>query len=805
MTLPSLFADALRSLARRPPFAAFAVLTLGLGVAAATTLFSLIAGTLLTPSQMAEPERLMVLHRPGSVEGDLGYPDIADLAARRSSFAAVGAIWAGYALDVQVDGRPRRLVGALVDPGWWRAVDVEPLLGRIPEASTIASDGPTVVASERFWRSQLGADPASLGRPLMVNGRSHVLIGVVPDAADALRIGADLFAPVGLAGDWVPNERGANVFDVLARLAPGVGQAAAQADVDTLMAALAEAHPRTNQGKRLQLSPLDRFLHAGSAPLLWSLQLATLVLLAVAVVNLGALLLVRGSARGSEYQLRTALGADRATVIRMLLAEGSLLGLGGWLLGLALAHLAIGLSGSWFADALPGEVSTSLDLRVVGACLALSLGGAILASLLPAWAALRAVRPAAMQSAGSRGERRALGGLLVVEIALACVLMVGAALLLRSVHALSQVPLGFHAEGILNAQLVLPESRYGSRPPQTLAVERMLAALQAIPGVRRASFVTGGPLQPDCCIGSRLIAENVEQPANEELGVRVRPVLGDYFGALDIPLQQGRLLGVDDDEDAPRVALVNQALASKLFPQGDAVGRRIAWRTGSVSGDAEGPLWMEVVGVVGDIRASTLREDDVPAVYLPYPQRQREWVRFGSFLIEVEGEPAGYAAAMQDAIASVDPEVPLDQVAPLSLRVGEASASERFAARLASGFALLAWLLSLQGLAVVLWFVVARLRRELGIRAALGAGPALLQRLVLRRGLHIAALGLALGLPLALFAGGSLEHLLYGIPALDPGSLLLPALLIAASTVLACWLPARQASRIDPLVALRHE
>lgn len=798
-------AAAARGLSRRPGFTTIAVFTLALGIAAACSLFSLVAGTLLRSPALPQAERLVVLHSPGGRDAGLGQPTVADLRARVPAFAAVGLIWDGYAFDALFAEQPFRLNGALVDKGWFDAMRATPILGRSFSAAENGPGAPRVVVlAESLWRERYAADAQILGRTLEFNGLPFEVIGVMPDSVDLRRSGIQLWAPAALGGPWVYTARGSGVFDVVARLADDADLALANQQLAAAMDALAAEHPRSLAGRQLVASRAQDWHNARAGRLLWTLQAATFVLLAVAAVNLAALLLVRALGRRDEIGLRDALGAGRARLWRLLLAEGALLGLAGSVLGVALAALAVNALPAWTGTALPLDLQPVLDRRLVALALLLAVASGMLAAVLPALLVLRPWQAGGSRHGAGRGARRALHGLLVAEVALACVLVVGAGLLLRSLQRLAEVPLGFDPQRVLSAELVLPDSRYGEVGAQSLAVERIVQSLQAIPGVEHAGFVVGPPLRPGCCMGHALVFEGGELDPADPPGARVRPIHGETFAALGMRLLQGRAPAANDDAGAPRVAWVNRRFAERHFPDGDVIGRRLAFRPGDVTPREQGPQWMTIAGVVDDVR-SDLRGGDAEALYFPYLQRDQEWVRFGTLLVKVQGEPMGYAAAMQQAVATVDPRLPLQGIAALPAQAAAAAAGERFAATLATGFAVVAWLLALQGVAAVLAFGVAQRRRELGIRAALGASADSLCREVYRRGLATAAIGLLLGLALALPTARLLQALMFETSAHDPASLAGGAVAVLLGAALAAWWPARQAARTAPMEALRQE
>lgn len=796
--------EAWRTLTRRPRLLIQAMITLALGVAASTVLFSIVVGTLLSPPEVPDPERLLALHRPGSDEAGIGQPDLADIRASLPQYSGVGLIWDGYAFDAVFGDRPVRINGAIVDKGWFDAVGAPPLLGRLFSPAEDVEGAPRVVVlSESLWRTRFGAREDVIGSSLPLNGEAFEIIGVARDATDVLRLGTEIWAPAAIGGDWVYRARGSGVFDAIARLAPGVTQRQADAALAALMQTLAEQHPRSNLGKTLVGTPVQAFVSQSSQRLLWVLQAATLALLLVGAVNVASLMLVRGIVREGEIGMRGALGAGRARLIRVMLFEGAIVGASGALLGAVIAFASLDAVLHFARPALPAHADATIDLRVLGFALGVSVAAGLLAALIPA---LRAGRfgPTTARVTASPRVRGVLDGLMAVEVALACALAIAALLLLRSLSGLSAVSLGFEPRGVLGAELVLPDSRYGRIDAQSDAVRRTIEALERQPGIEHAAFVVGPPLRPGCCIGHDLVIEGQVYGERDTPSARVRPVLGDYFGTLGIPLGEGRGFLPSDDAGAARVAIVNRRFAQQYFPGESALGKRIAWRPGDVTPIERGPQWMTIVGVAEDVRSGSLRQGDSLAVYFPYLQRDQEWIRFGTLLARTRGESMRLAAAMQEALSGVDPLIPLQDVRSLGARAAEAVAPERFAAWLASGFGLLAVALALQGIVAVLSFGVAQRRAEFGVRAALGADARRLERLMLHQGGRVAVLGILLGIALALLTARGLEQLLYGVTGRDAATYAFVAFALIAVALLAAWWPARQAARIAPGEALRH-
>jgi putative ABC transport system permease protein len=537
---------------------------------------------------------------------------------------------------------------------------------------------------------------------------------------------------------------------------------------------------------------------------LWVLCGAVGFVLLIASVNLASLLLARSSARQDEFALRAALGASRWRIVRQLLVEGLCLAVMGGALGIGLAWLGTDALLALAPEGLPRRAEVAVQWPVVAFGAAVTVAAGLAFSAIPAIHVLRGEAASYLKSGrvmgGDGARQRTLGLLVASEVTLACVLLIGSGLLVRTFLRLQGVPLGFDPSRVLSAQIILPESRYGEKAPQTSAFERILQRAQEIPGVETAAYVTTPPLSPRGGIGNRVLVQDREFPPNQEPGARARPVLGDYFRALRIPIVEGRAFTADDREGAPRVAIVNQRFARQLWPGESALGKRIAWRDWMPEG-----TWMEVVGVAADVKATTLTGGDVQAVYMPYVQRDQPWQRFGTLVVRARGDAGLLRRGLREAVWTVDPTVPLEDEQTLDERVAEAIAPQQASAFALAVFAGAALLLAVQGLYALLAYAVERRRREIAVRMALGARSQELLRLVIGRGMALTVLGLAVGVPAAILMSSGIQSLLYEVEPTDPFTYALVAVALAAAAFLACAVPAHRAARLDPMAALRSE
>ncbi|HVS65010.1 MAG TPA: ABC transporter permease [Thermoanaerobaculia bacterium] len=803
-----------RRLIATPLFTGVALLTLALGIGANTAIFSILDGVLLRALPVVDEERLVVLTRPGDGEADVSVPDAADLRERARTLDSLALYSPYWALDLTGDGDPERLVTVPVDPQWFEMLGVRPVTGRmLADSDNVPGAEPVIVLGEAFWRERFGADPEIVGRVLVLSDIPYTVIGVAPADADVLELGASGWVALAAAMPWALEERGTNNLEALARLAPGIELAQARAELAALTQRLAEEHPDTNRGKLLTATPLRAFLVGDLRPVLVLLLAGVGLVLLIVCANIANLLLVRATARRHEIATRLAMGGSRRSVLRLLVVEAAVLSVVGAALGVGVAAAATRAALAIAPAGLPRAASVTIDGRVLLFTLAAALFATLAAGLLPGLDTLRrdlvdALGRGAGSSNAARRAGRLQGGLVVLEIALAFVLLTFGGLLLRSLVELRSVDLGFTTDRVLIANLVLPESRYSGKDAQTSAFREIVEALEARPEIASAAFVIGAPLSGFGAIGATLAFDD-RPPAEpgDQPSARVRPVAGDYFATLGIAVERGRALGPQDRADGHHVAVVNEAFAAQFWPEIDdapthALGKRVAivgW-----SNDGE-PWWYEVVGVVSDVKTNALQAEDSVALYIPYEQRPNTWARFGTLAIRGSVSVDELARPLHEAVWSVDASVPLDSVAPLGELVDRATARERFVSSLLGVFSAFAVLIAIQGLYGVLAYVVVSQRRAIGVRMALGASRAVVLRAVLARGLRLASLGLAIGALGAVVAGRLLSGLLYGVSSTDPRTFVVCAAALALVSLLAAALPARRATRIDPASCLREE
>jgi len=799
--------EAARLLRRSPGFATVAILTLGLGIGATTAIFSVVDAVLLRPLPYRDPEQLTFITR----DGDVSIPDGVDWRAASTSYQSIALFLRGWDFDLVGEGEPERLLGNVVEPEFFEVLGVQPLLGRAMVPSDNIVGGPRVaLLHHSFWLRRFNGDSAIVGRTLLLSDHPTTVIGVLPPEADFLRLGVDIAVPVGVETPWAMNERGTNNFDAIGRLKPGATLAQGQAELRAITSRLAEEYPRTNGGKIVEPTGLLDFMVGTTRTTLYLVLAAVGLVLLVACVNLAGLLVARATGREAELAVRAALGAGRARVMRQVLTEGLLLGVAGGVLGVVIAWQGTRGLLALIPTDLPRAASAGLDLRILLVALALCVVSGLLAGILPALRLSRtdpATVLAGGRGAAGRGERhRALSALVAAEVSLAVVLLVGAGLLGRSFLALSSVPLGFEPEGVLVAGLVLPENRYSTPAPQTQAFNAIVDRLNALPGVDQAAFIVTAPLTPRGGIGNALVFDGrPEIGPDVRTGARSRPVIGDYFGSMRVPIIRGRAFTPADIAGAEGVAIINAELARQFFADRDPIGARIAWRDFGAGSPFAEPRWMTIVGVAADVKATTLEEADVRAVYTPYNQRRDGWIRFGDLVLRTRGDPSALSQLLREAVWSVDPTLIPTGIEPMTARAARSSARHRFNALMVGSFALAALVLAMQGIYGIVSFAVGQRRRELGIRTALGARPGAIQGYVLRRHLAPVVVGVAIGMVASTALTRLTASVLYQVSPYDPASFLLSPVGLLVAAIFAAWLPARRAGRTEPVEVLRGE
>ena len=798
---------ALRMLLKSPGFTAVAVATLALGIGANTAIFSVVHAVLLRPLPYTSPERLVAVGEDNVGRGfhlaTASPPNFFDWRRRASRFEAMAA-YDPATLELAGAGAPERVEGTACSPELFAVLGTPPLLGRAFVAEDARPGGARVaVLSHRLWRQRFGADRAILGRSVILDGVARQVVGVMPSGFAFPERHADLWVPLRFGPD-VDTQRGAHYLRVVGRLKPGVSAAQADAQVRAIAGALAAQYPETNAGWSASVEPLRLSLVRDVRPGLLVLLAAVGLVALIACANVANLSLARAAGRRQELSIRFALGAGRGRIVRQLLTEAMVLALAGGAAAAAMAAWCTGLLVRMAPGSLPRANEIVLDGPVFAFTAALAAATGLLFGLLPAWSASRDARrdgapgSARGATAGS-AVSRSRWSLVVAETGLALMLLVGAGLMLKSFARLLAVDPGFDPRSVLSFEVSLPESRYPTGERVTAFYRDLLPRLAALPGARSAGAVLGLPLT-DFGFSSSFRETGRPSAATEadELHSQVRLASRDYFATARIPLLRGRLFTAADRRGTPGVLLASESAARKFWPGGDAIGRRLRFAARPSDDRIEG----EIVGIVGDVRESGLDSPPTPLFYGSLDQVAADTV---SVLVRTGGRPETLAAAVTAAVAKLDPSLPVARLAPLEEVVADSLARPRFYLRLLSLFALLATGLAAVGIAGVTAYTVAQRTREIGVRAALGAGRRDILRLVFAQSLRPVLLGAAAGVGASLLLTRFLAGLLYGVTPTDPATFAATVALILATATTACVLPALRAARINPMEALRQE
>jgi putative ABC transport system permease protein len=818
---------AARSLRRAPGFSAVAILTLGLGIGGTSAVFTVVNRILIDPLPYPDNSRLVLIWGSKPHEGlpeiPFSQPDFEDLRSRARSFDALGA-WALDRANVSGAGDAERVQYAIVTASLFPQLGAEAAAGRLFRHD---EDGPgtepVAVISHALWQRRFGGGLDAVGSVLRLDDRTFQIVGVLRPDFRFLTYPADTDVWIPVGAD--PSEgrrfaRGMRSMGVVGRLAPGVPLSQASAEVDAVAADLAVAYPRFNTGRRMVVVPLREQVVRGTRVAALVFLAGVAMILLIACANVTGLLLARGATRQRELTIRTALGASRGRLIRAQLAESLLLGAGGGVTGLLLAGWLVDLlarlpyrTDSLFVPYSVARESIGIDAAALACTIGVSLLSAAMAGLIPAFIGSRTIDADALRATGrttaGRRQQRARAGLVTLEIALATILLVTSALTIRSFARLQQADPGFSPAGVLTVPVTLSQGSY--REPA--AIERYyreaLDRIRALPGVSAAGAVDYLPLSGlDTSTGFYIEGRPAPARADEQQ-THHRSVSAEYFSAIGMPLVRGRAFSERDDGDAPRVAIVNESMARRFWPGEDPIGKRVALDLETMRFFPDRPPvfdipagMREIVGVVRDVRHASLQSQPFPEMYTPSPQRP---VRDMTLVVRTSGDPMGVSAALRDTIRDIDSSQPLGSVEPLSSLVSSSIAQPRANYVLLTAFAAVALALAMVGVSGLLSYSVARRTPELGIRLALGGSRQHVRSLILREAAMLIAIGVTIGIAGALLVGRTIRTLLVGVESTDPISLAVSVLFLVAIAGVASYLPARRATTIDPITALRLE
>jgi putative ABC transport system permease protein len=800
----------LRSLIKSPGFTVVAVLTLAIGIGANSAIFSFVDGALLKPLPYAHPERIVQVWEkpPGGGNNVVSALNFLDWQGQSTVFETMVASSGGGSVTLTGRGDPVMLRAGRVSAGYFDVFRIEPLLGR-----TFASgeDAPgrehVVVLSHRLWTAQFGADPAIIGRTITLDGEPHTVVGVMP-AGSAFDRGANqLWRPLAFRSS--ERTRNYHWLVVVARLKPDVTIDDARKEMDAIGARIATDFPDSNKGWGVSIVRfMDVVIGQQLQRSLYVLLAAVGMLLLIGCANVANLVLARGTAREREVAVRAALGAGRARLVRQFLTENVLLATVGGALGIGVGYgLMMWLKFMLPPFFLPAAVSVEMDERVLAFTFALAVLTGVVFGLAPALNATKPDLAGAMKeggrgSSGDGGRRTLRSALVVIEVALAFILLTGGGLLVRSFFQMMQVELGFDATNVLTMRLPIAGERFTSAPALTAYVRQMIARIDAVPGVIGAAASDALPLEGFGNGMPFLIAgrEQVDRANRQSCGFKM--VHADYFRVLGIQVVKGRGLTDRDVKGSPPVAVINRSMARRYFADQDPIGQRLLIQEIAPGSPQLGPeIPWEVVGVIADERTSTLDGTVRPGVYVPIEQSPTTYV---NVVVRSAVEPASLAHAIAQAVREVDGNQAVTDVRTLEQIKSASAASTRLRTMLLVVFAALALLLSAIGIYGVISYAVAQRTHEIGVRAALGASAGALLRMVIVNGMLLAGIGLALGFVGAIGLTRLLGTLLFGVGARDPLTLAASAAILAAVALLACYVPARRAAKMDPLVALRE-
>lgn len=790
---------ALRLLVKTPVFAVAAIATLALGIGANTTIFSLVHAVLVQPLPYTNPDELVMVWEDATF---VGFPkntpapgNYNEWRTRNRSFVDMAAMRGGTNASLTLDGPPEQIQGRSVTVNFFSVLGVTPALGRAFNSGD-AQGGEVVIISDALWRRRYASDPAIVGRTIVMNDVRHEVIGVTPKAFVYRDRDVDYWIPMRLPPQFATT-RSAHFLNVVARLKPGVSPEAADSEMKSIAARLAEEYPDTNRGIGASVVSVRDEIVGDTRVELIVLMIAAMAIVMIACANLASLLLSRSWARRGEYAVRLSLGATRARLTRQIVTEALCLSLTGGAIGLAIPVFA-GKLGERLVPVGMLPVTSTPDWRIFAFAAALSFATGLLFSLGPALQSSRASTAEALQqnsrsAIGGPSTRVLRDGLVVLQVSATLVLLVAAGLMLRTLANLRAIELGFNPDHLLTMQVFLPQPKYGNADRRTAFYDRVVAELRQQPGVAGAAFGATLPFQSTGNTQGFTI-EGRQAPPEEIRDALYRVGTSDYMRTLGVTIAEGRLLDERDRAAAPHAAVVNETLARQFLPNQSALGHRLQF-------DPEGP-WFTIVGVVKNVLERGYEQEDKPAVYVPSPQVGGSPA---NLIVRVAGDPLSYAGEVQRVIHGVDADQPVRLIRSMSDVVNLTVADRQQHTTLLVVFGGLALLIATIGLYGLLAQAVSARRREIGLRIALGATWQSVVTMVMSRGMALTAAGLLLGGGVAWMATRTMQTLLYGVDAGDPITFVLVFSLLAAVAAAACAIPALRAARVDPMMVLRDQ
>ena len=786
-----------RQMLKAPGFTIVAILTLAFGIGATTSIFSIVNGVMLRPLPYPQPERLVRVFEVVRQYGQFSVApaNFLDWRKQNTVFERIAAFSGGTDSFVTGEG-PERISMASISWDLFDLLHVSPALGRsFRSDEDLPQQNSVIVLSHGMWQRRFGSDPNVLGRTVTLGGSPVTVVGVMPEAFYFPNRETEFWRPIAL--DPVKAPRGAHFLGVIARVKESISIEQADAEMKGIAGRLAKQYPPTNRDESALTIRLHDLIVKPIRPMLVTLLAAVGVVVLIACANVANLLLVRASVREKEIAIRAAMGAGRRRLVMQMLSESLVLATAGGLFGVLLAWLSITPIRTLGAGSIPRVADVTLDPRVLTFAVLVSMATGVLFGLAPAWQASRGAPGAALKEGGRSSStsagRSVRSGLLIVEVALSIVLLVGAALLLRSFAKLTSVDPGFSPDRVLTFRVALPRASYPDGPTHIAFFDRLLDRLNTTPGVVAAGMAQQIPLRGDYML-SFSIQGKPDEPGTER-SANYRAVSPGYFAALGIPLIRGRAFSAQDTERSPLVAVVDQAFAARHFPGEDPLGRGI-----DIGNGTDG--FAQIVGIVGDVRHNALDSSPGPTMYAPFKHDT-----FGqmALMVRTKEDPSTFAGTARQIVREIDGSLPAFGMAPLREVISDSVAQRRFSMLLLSVFAFVALFLAAVGLYGVVAYTVSLRTQEIGLRMAIGAEPGHVLRMVIGGGMKLAVIGVVIGIAAALVLARYVSTLLFDVTPFDPTSYAVTAIVLLAVCVLACYVPARRAMSVDPLVALRAE
>ncbi|HKS41431.1 MAG TPA: ABC transporter permease [Blastocatellia bacterium] len=801
--MESLFQDiryGVRTLFKNPGFTAIAVIALALGIGANSAIFSVVNAVLLRPLPFDQPEQLVLVweKRPalGRVRNPASPPDFVDWRAQNQVFEDMAA-FVGRGFNLTGGDEAERIDGAAVSPSMFQILRAQPRIGRaFQDDEDKPGQDSVVILSNGVWQRRFGASPDIVGKTVKLNDQSYTVIGVMP---------ADFIFPNSRTEVWVPltlsqeelNNRGGHSLNVAARLKQGVTLEQAQENMNTIASNLEQQY-QVNTGHGVNVFQLYEEVVANARPALFVLLGAVALVLLIACANIANLLLARGSTRQKEIAIRTALGARRGRIVRQLLTESVLLALAGGLIGTLLALQGLSLLLAIGADSIPRVKEIKLDTTVLAFTLVVSFVTGLLFGIIPALQTSKpnlneSLKEGGRSASASFSRNRVRSLFVIAEVAICLVLLISAGLMIKSFTRLTSIGTGFNSENVLTVNVALASSKYKEDQQVTSFYQQTLERISALPGVKSSATVAALPLFGG--FGSRYfgIEGRPPQPPGQGYNANVNVSSPGYFQTMNIPLIAGRDFDERDVMKAPEVTIINQEMARRYWPDEDPIGKRLAVGNGP---------WRTVVGVVGDVKQAALDVETRPEMFWPYYQMG---LTFATIVVRTTNEPEAMTAAVRSEIQAIDKDLPVYKIKTMDQIVSESVSSGRLNMLLLGTFGGLALVLAAVGLYGVMSYSVTQRTREIGIRMALGANSKDVMKLVVGQGVMLTLIGVAVGLGAAVGLTRLMSSLLYGVSATDAVTFIAISVLLTGVASLASYIPARRATKVDPMVALRYE